>query len=161
MSDIAKTINENFIDNTYKKRYFKQINVNDKFSFCEYIDNKYIDFKNAVLHLPCVNLIDTIEGVSYEGQRLSGKKLVLCGYLDTSFYINYGIKSFYIKKDIPLSTFIVVPGDTNKEDYYYIDYCIEDVTITNIECNYVFISITLFIEYICNNKKVLCKDGNL
>lgn len=65
MSDIAKTINENFIDNTYKKRYFKQINVNEKFSFCEYIDNKYIDFKSAVLHLPCVNLIDTIEGVSY------------------------------------------------------------------------------------------------
>ena len=130
-----------------KELYFKQININEKFKFCEYIDEKYINFKNAVLHLPCIKLIDTIEGISYEGQKLSGKKLVLCGHFELSFFVDYENKCFYVKKNIPLSTFIVVPTNTTEEKPLCIFYCIEDVTITNIECNYVFISITVHLEY--------------
>lgn len=148
---IIKKITNKTVCESYYERYFTQININEEFKFCEYIDNKYIQFKNAVLYLPCIQLIDTINCISYEGQKLSGKKLVLYGYLDTSFYINYGLKCFYIKKTIPLSTFIVVPKDTKQEDINEINYCIEDVTIINIECNSAFISVTLFLEYIVDN----------
>lgn len=131
-----------------KERYFKQINISEKFTFNEYIDERYIKFKCASLHLPCIKLINSIEGISYEGQKLSGKKLILCGFLDTSFYIDCGCRCSYIKKDIPLSTFIVVPSDVSEEDSYKINYCIDDVTITNIEYDFALVSITLFLEYI-------------
>lgn len=107
MSTTTREVKRKAVNEFEKERYFKQINISEKFQFCEYIDEKYIQFKCAVLNLPCIKLINTIEGVSYEGQKLSGKKLVLCGYLDTSFYINYGNKCFYIKKDIPLSLLLL------------------------------------------------------
>lgn len=145
---LNKEINNKTLNKSYKERYFKVVNISEKFKFCEYIDQKYIMFKSAILYLPHVELIDTIEGISYEGQKLSGKKLILCGYLDVSFYIDYDCKCFYIKKDIPLSTFIIVPNDTVIDDIYEIYYSIEDITIINIECDYIFISITIFLEYI-------------
>lgn len=148
MNTTIKELNKKTINECDGERYFNEINISEKFKFSEYIDNKYMKFKSASLHLQSIKLINTIQCISYEGQKVRGKKLILCGYLDTSFYIDYGFKCFYIRKDIPLSTFIIVPGNSDEEEDYKINYCIEDVTIVNIECDYVFISVTLFLEYI-------------
>ena len=60
---------------------------------------------------------------------------------------------FLYKKRYSFKPFIVVSSDTTEDKINEITYCIEDVTITNIESGLVFISITLFLEYINNDTK--------
>lgn len=47
-----------------------------------------------------------------------------------------------------MSTFIIVPKNIKYNEIVYLKYSIEDLRITNIECDFVFISVTLFLEYI-------------
>lgn len=153
MKAAVKKVDSVHFDDQMTERYFKLINIGEKLMInCEYIDEKYIEFKSSSLFLSSLKLVDTTVGTSYEGQKLSGKKLILCGYIDTRFFIEKEGCCLYIKKNIPLSTFVVVPKYIKKCDVNNIRYCLEDVTIVNIECNYVFISVTLYIEYIVDSE---------
>ena len=141
--------NINKLDNDTNKnsvsKYFKQININDKVKLLDsYIDKKYIKIHSALLNIESLRLIDTVEGQSYEGQCLSGRKLIVIGTIT----IKINCRTFKFKRNIPFSTFIVIPKDTNDNNDIKLNYCIEDISIINIECNFLFISITIFLEYI-------------
>lgn len=148
----VERIKNRYVNQDNHDRYFKQININDKVQlYSRYWDEKNIVVDSAVLNIKSMKLIDTIEGVSFEGQRLSGKKLVICGYVNIKFYVKISNRCFCIIKDIPISTFIVVPKDTLEDDTINVYYSIEDITTIKIECAYMFISVTIFLEYIKSN----------
>lgn len=148
MKAALKEFKNNFDEEYAEERYFKLINIGEKMKFCaQHIDSRSIEFTSSVLTITCLKLINTIEGISFEGQRLSGKKLIICGYIDARFFINKAESKFYIKRNIPFSTFIVVPKNIKDDEIVYLDYSIEDVTIVNAGCDYVFIAVTLFLEY--------------
>lgn len=133
-------------------RYFKQINISDKVQLCSrYWDEENIIIDSANIKIKYIKIINTVEGISFEGQILSGKKLIICGYVSMKMYMKISNRCFCIRKDIPISTFIVVPKDTLEDDIVSLYYSIEDISIIKTECNNMFISITLFLEYIKNN----------
>lgn len=145
--NVNKLDNEKNINSVSK--YFKQININDKIKLLNsYIDKKYIKIHSALLNIESLKLIDTVEGKSYEGQCLSGKKLIIIGTIDITFYIKINCRTFKIKKTIPFSNFIVISKDTKDTNDIKLNYYIEDITLINIECNFLFISITIFLEYL-------------
>lgn len=147
--NLEKLNNNTIINEQINTRYFKQININDKLNlFNINIDKKYILIHSSSLNVEFIKIIDTIEGTSYEGQFLSGKKLIIIGSVNIIFYIKLNCRTFQSTKKIPFSTFIVIPKDTNEHNEIKLIYSIEDITIENIECNFLFISITIFLEYI-------------
>lgn len=147
--NVEKLNNNNIINSHINTRYFKQININDKINlFNINIDKKYIKIHSASLNAESIKIINTIEGTSYEGQFLSGKKLLIIGSINIIFYIKLNCRTFQSTKKIPFSTFIVIPRDTNENSEIKLIYSIEDITIEYIECNFLFISVTIFLEYI-------------
>lgn len=154
---IDDVTNKKFNINT-KERYFRQININDKVNYYNiYLNQNYIKDSSAILKIESIKLIDTIKGESYEGQKLSGKKLIICGYIILKFNMKINCKYIVLKKNIPFSTFIVVPDDTTEKNNINLIYSIEDISLANIECNYLFVSVTFLLEYIKNNNTKVIK----
>lgn len=143
-----------------EKRYFAQFNVyvNNEIKCCN-ITNENIDLTTAEVSIKAVRLIDTIEGTSIEGQHLTGKKLVILGDVNTKVYYDcyknqrrciddYAVCC--LKRDIPFSTYIVVPNPICDKEPINLIYDIEDATSIMIDNNKLFISVTLIIEFLDN-----------
>lgn len=155
--------------------YFKQFNV---YKNIQIIDKK-LDLQNIENTNPEVEVysaklidakvVDTMKGISLEGQRLSGKNLIIVGNISLSLILNYSYyesckknKSYrrgqnkkvikdIIEVNIPFSTFIVVPTDICDEEGIELRYFIEDVTVIKLCIDQIFVSVTMIIQYLDEN----------
>ncbi|MFD3156309.1 DUF3794 domain-containing protein [Haloimpatiens sp. FM7330] len=94
-------------------------------------------------------VIETPAGTNEEGKILTGKKLIVEGLLcqTLSYTADVPEQSIHsVQLSVPFSAFIVVPADTNLDDNFEINACIEDVFIENICKRQVFENVTLLLE---------------
>lgn len=132
--------------------YYKKYLFNKCYMFKEKLKLCSIEGTNPIINIDHVNIIDTIEGTSIEGQHLTGKKLIIIGSINFSLvclykYLNqdkYKVKNVLL----PFSTFIIIPKDICKSEVVNLRYIIEDVTIAYLEDDKVIASITPLIQYI-------------
>ncbi|SFA96836.1 SPOCS domain-containing protein [Clostridium frigidicarnis] len=132
--------------------YFTQFNVYNNFTInCRWIDCESIEVINSKLEILSSKIIDTVIGTSIEGQHLTGKKLILVGKIIAKI----NLKCFKcnnriccIEKNIPFSTFIILPNPINEEDPINLRYLIEDATGVMISRNKLFINVTIIIQYL-------------
>lgn len=149
--------------------FFKQFNIYKTINCmeCIYIkksfQNKYYIIKKVlklckaeatspIIDISFVNIIDTIQGTSLEGQNLSGKKLIVIGEIKFSLvlFYRYCKKYKYKVKNIimPFSTFIIVPKDICKSEGINLRYIIEDISLVYLEDDKIMISVTPLIQYV-------------
>ena len=131
--------------------YFKQLNVCDNFEVrdCQ-LTNAHIETTNAKCQVISSKMIDTIEGVSLEGQVLTGKKLVIVGSISIRIFVHFPRKAqcgYWIQRELPFSTFIIVPCDVCDEEEIHIKNTIEDVTTVVITRGRIFVNAILLLEY--------------
>ncbi|WP_252237559.1 SPOCS domain-containing protein [Clostridium sp. ZBS5] len=110
-----------------------------------------IKSKNVKLKISCAKIINTIEGKSLEGQYLSGKKLIIIGKVCTELFVvsvnnNYS-NCHYIEREIPFSTFIILPRDVCDEENIHLEYFIEDISTVNVTSKKLLLSVTFLIEF--------------
>ncbi|CDH91422.1 conserved hypothetical protein [Clostridium botulinum B str. Eklund 17B (NRP)] len=110
-----------------------------------------IKSKNVKLKINCAKIINTIEGKSLEGQYLSGKKLIIIGKVCTELFVvsvnnNYS-NCHYIEREIPFSTFIILPRDVCDEEDIHLEYFIEDISTVNVTSQKLLLSVTFLIEF--------------
>ncbi|MGN2348168.1 SPOCS domain-containing protein [Clostridium cagae] len=110
-----------------------------------------IKSKNVKLKINCAKIINTIEGKSLEGQYLSGKKLIIIGKVCTELFVvsvnnNYS-NCHYIEREIPFSTFIILPRDVCDEENIHLEYFIEDISTVNVTSKKLLLSVTFLIEF--------------
>lgn len=100
-----------------------------------------IDGVNAQPIITCCSIINTMEGKSLEGQRLSGKKLIINGYFKVKIVTNYFNKLSVLNEIIPFSTYIIIPMEICSKNII-LKYLIEDTTAEIIEKNKLLISVS-------------------
>lgn len=99
-----------------------------------------------------LNLIETICGVSYEGKILTGKKLIVNGFLKQ--FVEYvalnSEQSVHAAEfNIPFSTFIIVPKNFVLNKTVNIQTYIEDIFYQLLDKRTIFKNTTLFLEVVC------------
>jgi hypothetical protein len=144
-------------------KYFKQFNVyQDVALYTKNITICNIESTTPNIEVCSTKIIDTkiiktMQGTSLEGQHLSGKKLIIVGTVNLSLVLEYYVnckrskglnKSDILKVSIPFSTFIIIPKETCDQEPVNLKYLIEDVTVTNISTDKVFVSVTMLMQYI-------------
>lgn len=144
-------------------KYFKQFNVyQDVTLYTKNITICNIENTTPTIEVCSIKIIDTkiiktMQGTSLEGQNLSGKKLIIVGNINLSLILYYHInykrnknqtKNDIVKVNIPFSTFIIIPNDTCDSNKINLRYLIEDVTVTNLSIDKIFVSVTMLIQYI-------------
>lgn len=133
-------------------KYFTQFNICKSFQLaCKGIKDSNIEDNVVNLRIKSAKRICTIEGVSIEGENLTGQKLILIGKANTKTIIRCpkNVKKLCVlEKNIPFSTFITIPKKTCKDECINLKYLIEDVTALLIDENKIFITITLMMQYI-------------
>lgn len=147
-------------------RYFKEFNIYENLAVPCGVDSEYtLDLKVGNLKIISAKIINTIKGLSIEGQYLTGKKLVLMGYVDISIYFkprkkngcsNEFNNAYVLEKSMSFSTFIVIPNPVCDENIIDLRYIIEDGSLAKVSDNKVLISTTIFIEY--NDKKLIKEE---
>ncbi len=144
-----KKLNCCAMESKEKERYFKELNICENFN--SYFMKSDIKSKNVKLKINCAKIINTIEGESLEGQYLSGKKLIIIGKVCTELFIanvnnNYP-NCYYIEREIPFSTFIIIPRDVCDKEDIHLEYFIEDISIINVTRKKILLSVTFLIEF--------------
>lgn len=152
-------------------KYYKQFNIGATIKcedFYRYINvligNRWCKVKELlkickvqnttpILKINSTKIINTKEGTSFEGQHLSGKKLIIIGEVCFDLVIHYcfcgRFFKYAIKKmRIPFSTFIIIPKDICNKGCINLKYFIEDISVANLGKNKVFISVTPLIQFI-------------
>lgn len=144
-----KKLNSCKIKNNEKDRYFKQLNIYQNYNSCFKENN--INLTNAIIKVNCAKIINTMTGCSLEGQRLSGKKLIIIGKVCINFFIsdfNENCKYCYPKEvEIPFSTFIIIPKDTCEDEDIHLEYLIEDISIASVTREKLLLSVTFLLEF--------------
>lgn len=98
-------------------------------------------------------IVNTMEGISLEGQCLTGKKLVIIGKIEISLILTYrcidDTEYKCIKEvSIPFSIFIIIPQDSCNIDIVNLRYSIEDISVEDLLDGKLLVSITILIQYI-------------
>lgn len=131
---------------------FKQFMISSKLPIpcaecgvCEIV-NKFID-----VDITNTEVIDTIKGLSCEGETLTGKKLVVNGTLlerieYTEFCEDKSIR--VAEYNIHFNTFIVLPENCSNLDCMKVESCIEDVDMRLIDPMTLYQSVGLLLEVI-------------
>lgn len=133
-------------------KYFTQFNIYDNFPlYCNLMKDDNIETTIATLEINSVKIVDTVQGISIEGQQLTGKKLIIIGKINTKIIFSCPKnerKLCLSKKSIPFSTFIIIPNELCEEQPINLRYLIEDITTIIIAKNKIFVSITLLMQYV-------------
>lgn len=146
--------------------YFAQFNVCEtiehNIKFCknecsyDYNPNIYdVEYTCPNLNIIAGRVVNTIEGVSLEGQCLTGKKIVITGEIVLCLVITYSTtsscpKSILKRIKIPFSTFIIIPKHICSLDVVNIKYLIEDISVVEISVDKILVSLTVLIQYVDN-----------
>lgn len=132
--------------------YIKKYYGNKCFLFKERIKLYKVEVTTPIINIEHVKIIDTIEGTSFEGQHLSGNKLIIIGRITFSLVCLYSYFNEYkyrIKNmTLPFSTFIIIPKEICNREVMNLRYFIEDVTLAYLEDDKVIVSITPLIQYV-------------
>lgn len=135
-----------------ESKYFTQFNICKNLMLrCKDIKERNIETTIAKLEINCAKIVNTIQGVSIEGQNLTGKKLIIIGEINTKVIVRCPKNEKKLcssEKKIPFSNFIIVPNDICEEEPINLRYIIEDITTMIIAEGKSFVSITLLIQYI-------------
>lgn len=144
-------------------KYFKQFNVYETIAYNDSIHTRKRDLGRSCipnlestvpkLGIISVKIIDTIEGVSFEGQRLTGKKLIIVGEISLSIILSYfygckKCKSSTIDLKLPFSTFIIIPQDICNVEEINLRYLIEDVSVESLCTDKIIASVTILMQYL-------------
>lgn len=135
--------------------YFTQFNVSKTLSIA-YGYERCIILKGsfATLYIDSIKIVNTIEGTSLEGQNLTGKKLLVSGFLKAKIYFidktDFCPNSYFYKK-IPFNSFIIVPKEITDTSHIKLQYEIEDITSTLLNKEKLFITAAIFLQYIYEN----------
>lgn len=133
-----------------------EINSCDNACVCKYKSSICdIEYTCPNIKINSVKIVDTMEGVSLEGQHLTGKKLVIVGDIQFSlvitYYKGYRIKDSIVKKiQIPFSTFIIIPKEVCSKHTVNLKYLIEDISAVEISEDKILVSVTILIQYVDN-----------
>lgn len=131
---------------------FKQLMVSSKLPIpCS--KNGVYEIINKFIDVEIVNkdIIDTIKGISCEGERLTGKKIVVNGTLmERIEYIeSCSDKSIEVAEyEIPFNTFIVLPENYKELSNLKIESTIENIDIRLIDVKTLYQSVTLLLEVV-------------
>lgn len=141
-------------------KYFNQINIFENIQ----LDDRRYKIGKVKNTMPSVEIqlakisnkkiIETMQGVSLEGEYLSGKKLFVVGSLNMNLILNYQqagknkVKNNILSVDIPFSTSIVIPNDICENDKVNLRYLVEDVSVIYITQSKLLVSITMLIQYL-------------
>lgn len=144
--------NSNLVCTSVGPNSFKQFMVSSKlpipcsqYGVCEII-NKFID-----VEITSTEIIDTIKGMSCEGETLTGKKVVVNGTLmERIEYVELcADKSIKIAEyNIHFNTFIVLPENYNELDCIKVDSTIEDIDMRLIDPMTLYQSVALLLEVV-------------
>lgn len=151
--NIYETVQYN--TNVHKSVYsygYSQCICNSKFECCS-SNIRCIEHTWPLLSIASANVVDTVEGVSLEGQHLTGKKLVIVGEIDLSLVITYNTiynscDTLVKKVKMPFSTFIIIPKYIYDIENIDLKYLIEDVSTVEVCVDKILVSITLLLQYI-------------
>lgn len=133
-------------------KYFKQFNIYETFkvpNICTY--SQYNIDTSIKLNIYNTKIIDTIEGLSIEGQNLTGKKLIILGSLNINMFLySKKIRNKVISNNFSMefSTFIVIPKEINKDVPIELRYLIEDISIKLITKDSILISSTILLQFV-------------
>lgn len=132
--------------------YFTQFNIYKNLPLpCKDIKTVNIEASNADLEVNLTKIVNTMEGVSLEGQHLTGKKLVILGKVNCKLILRcpkYDNKLCSLEETLPFSTFIIIPREICKDQPINLRYHIEDLTVATLVETKVFISVTILLQYI-------------
>ena len=144
--------NSNVVSTSVGPNSFKQFMVSSKLPIpcsqhgvCEII-NKYVD-----VEITNTEVIDTIRGISCEGENLTGKKVVVNGTLmERIEYIELcSDKSIKVAEyNIHFNTFIVLPENFNELNNVKVDSFIEDIDMRLIDPMTLYQSVSLLLEVV-------------
>ncbi|MGL5822696.1 MAG: DUF7507 domain-containing protein [Sarcina sp.] len=95
------------------------------------------------------HVVKTMEAISYEGQKLTGTKLIVYGVLD--FIIEYtecGVDEvmYAVELAVPVSTFIVLNSDYNNANDFEVKTIIEGVYSTVVGPNEILVSAVVLLN---------------
>lgn len=150
---ILKKLSSNFTGSISctKKTCFSQFTVSDSISApFDSFNNKCIDGNKLDLIIDGASFVDSICENSFEGQILTGKKLIIIGHFESKIFCHYPNnhkKCFTINKKLPFSTFIVVPIDICKDAPINLSYYIEDTTVAVLVKGKIFVAVSLLLKY--------------
>ena len=143
----------------------KLYNINDSIGDCALplCYSQFITYENLDIYggdqctcysvvpvIKAARLVATIEGESLEGQRLTGRKLLVSGCYKTRLLRESLGSISKLELNIPFSTYIVVPKDSCCSQEVILKYFIEDTAVISIDRNKLFISICTLLAY-CEN----------
>lgn len=133
------------------EQYFKQMNIYKNITLCDgCVSENQIQVTSVDIKIVSKKIIETMKGISLEGQVLSGKKLILIGTLEVKIFIKTSDRckqGYWIEREIPFSTFIIIPNDICDQDPICISHQIEDITTLVLTKGKIFTTITILFEY--------------
>lgn len=150
---ILKKLSSNFTGSIpfTKKTCFTQFTVSDNISApFDNFHNRCIEGNKLDLLIDGASFVDSISGNSFEGQVLTGKKLIIIGHFESKIFCHYPTnpkKCFTINKKLPFSTFIVVPLEVCKDNPINLSYYIEDITVAALVKGKIFVAVSLLLKY--------------
>lgn len=121
---------------------FKQISLNSKVEIPSVKPDLYM-LDNTVANTVITDyyVVDVINGVSNEGQRLYGKKLIVHGEVKASIEYTEPCDSVHSAHwNIPFTTYIVLPKDFTKNKDVVVTALVENVSSQAINCREVEIN---------------------
>ncbi|MBW6409256.1 DUF3794 domain-containing protein [Clostridium weizhouense] len=150
-SVIRGLIEYNGIDNCTKNnmKNFRQINYESTFCVpCQKPDIEQIVKVYADTDIVKYEIIKTPIGISLEGQKVTGFKLLVCG--DINYKIQYvadeptqSVHTFH--QSIPFCGYIVLPEKFNPGSYINPSALIEDISVEQMDSRCVYSNITLLL----------------
>lgn len=141
-------------------KYFNQINIFENIQLDDRrykigkVENTMPSVEIQLAKISNKKIIETMKGVSLEGEHLSGKKIFVVGSLSMNLILNYQqaeknrVKNNILSVDIPFSTSIVIPNDICENDKVNLRYLVEDVSVIYITQSKLLVSITMLIQYL-------------
>lgn len=98
--------------------------------------------------IKCTKIIETPQGISLEGQIITGRKLIVKGRLNqiveyVADEVTQPVHAAHFS--IPFCTFIVIPEDY-EEDSVYVSSYIEDIFIEQIDKRNIYKNITMILD---------------
>ncbi|WP_069680160.1 DUF3794 domain-containing protein [Clostridium taeniosporum] len=156
-SVVRGLIEYNGIDNCIRSRMknFKQVNFESTFCVpCQKPDIEQIIKVSADTKILKYEIVKTPVGLSLEGQKVTGYKLLVSG--DINYKIQYvadettqSVHTFH--ESIPFCGYIVLPKKFNKDSYINPSALVEDISVEQMDerCVYGNINLLLIADISC------------
>lgn len=150
--DIVGLCDPETIDLTAPNNLWTQISVPESLIIPEQKpDIEQINSVKIQTNIIKKKIIATPTGTNEEGKIITGRKLIVEGELVQAVTYTADVPEQTVHTAhfvVPFSAFIVIPGDTEFDDNFEINVCIEDVFITSFCPRQIFKNVTLFLQAI-------------